>query len=240
MIAPDSTVIPAYAAAPVARQLEISAYIGTPICGPDGTLFGTLCAIDPNPKAPDLERELPLVRLISKMLATVLSAEFRMHEERRRAEREETAANQDPLTGVGTRRFWEMVLEAEEERCRVLGTRAAVVIVDLDRLKEVNDTEGHHAGDALLAAGARAISGAVRQNDVVARIGGDEFAVLAVDCNEDAIVTLADRIRRSLTAAGVESSVGYSMREPRSTIDRAWRAADEQMYVEKRQRAQAA
>ncbi len=240
MIAPDSTRVPAYAAAPVAQQLEIRAYVGTPICAPDGSLFGTLCAINPEPQPTEIEQELPLVRLISTMLGTVLSTELRMQEERRRAEREALAANQDVLTHVGTRRYWDTVIAAEEERCRVVGTRVAVIMIDLDLLKEVNDAEGHHAGDALLAAAARAISATVRRDDIVARVGGDEFAVLALNCTKSAAIKLTERIRRALVEAGVSGSVGYSMRAPHSTIDAAWQIADRRMYREKQERSRAA
>jgi len=240
MIAPDSTRVPVYASAPVAEQLDIGAYVGTPVCAPDGSLFGTLCAIDPSPQSAEIEQQLPLVRLISTLLATVLSAELRAQEETRRAEREVMAANQDALTRVGTRRLWDTIVAAEEERCRIVGTRAAVIVVDLDGLKEINDAVGHHAGDELLATAASAIATAVRRDDIVARVGGDEFAVLALDCSENTAVRLSGRIRKALDAAHISGSVGYGLRMPNSTIDDAWRRADKQMYREKHARSRAA
>lgn len=240
MIAPDSTRVPVYSSAPVAEQLDIGAYVGTPVCAPDGSLFGTLCAIDPNPQSTEIEQQLPLVRLISTLLATVLSTELRAQEETRRAEREVMAANQDPLTRVGTRRLWDTIVAAEEERCRIVGTPAAVIMVDLDGLKEINDAVGHHAGDELLATAASAIATAVRRNDIVARVGGDEFAVLALGCTENAAVRLSGRIRKALDAAHISGSVGYALRMPNSTIDDAWRGADKQMYRDKHERSLAA
>ena len=240
MFVADVNRVAVYKGAQFAQQLEIGAYIGTPICAADGSLFGTLCAIDPEPQSVDAVTEVPLVGLISTLLATVLSSELRLNEEHQRAERETLAANQDALTHVGTRRFWDAVMAAEEERCRIFGTRAAVLMIDLDGLKDVNDGEGHHAGDALLVAAAGAISASVRADDVVARVGGDEFAVLALDCTEPAAARLCERVRKTLAAVGVHASVGYSMRAPRATIDDAWRGADRHMYREKQERSRAA
>lgn len=233
-IAPDARLVSAYVNAPVAQQLEINAYVGAPLCAPDGSLFGTLCAIDPEPQSQEIERELPLVRLISTLLGTVLAAELRAHEQHRRAEREQLAANQDALTRVGTRRYWDSIVAAEEVRSKAVGAPLAVVAIDLDGLKRVNDVEGHHAGDLMLSRAARSIVRAVRSDDVVARVGGDEFAVLATNCPDVQAERMAARIRVALELEGIAASVGYAMRSPSSTIDVAWREADARMYAEKR------
>ncbi len=98
----------------------------------------------------------------------------------------------DPLTGVLNRRGWALALDREERRCRRHGLDAVVAVVDLDRLKEVNDTGGHAAGDERIVACAQAIASAIRAEDTVARLGGDEFAVLAVHVVSDADRALLD------------------------------------------------
>lgn len=237
MIAADASKHPVYVDAPIYSQLAIRAYVGAPVYAPDGTLFGTLCAIDPEPASGDLEKELPLIRLLSTMLGAVLAAELRLHEEERATERANLAAYQDALTGVRTRHSWDLLAGAEEERCRVIGASAAVVSVDLDDLKEVNDSQGHHAGDLLLARAAHAIVRAVRQEDVVARVGGDEFAILVIDGTEVSAKALSTRISDELRASGVRASLGYAVRTHASTIDDAWRRADAAMYRNKRLRS---
>jgi diguanylate cyclase (GGDEF)-like protein len=239
MITADASKHPVYVAAPVYSQLAIRAYVGAPVCAPDGTLFGTLCAIDPEPGSEELEKDLPLIRLISMMLGAVLEAELRLHEEERAKERATLAAYQDSLTGVRTRHSWDLLAAAEEERCRVVGASAVVISVDLDDLKEVNDAQGHHAGDLLLARAAHAIVRAVRQEDVVARVGGDEFAVLVLDGTDETGKALCHRISDELRVSGVRASLGWATRMPGSTIDNAWRAADLAMYSDKRLRSAA-
>jgi diguanylate cyclase len=84
----------------------------------------------------------------------------------------------DPLTGLPNRRLFQDRLGITLERARRSGSQAALLVLDLDRFKEVNDTLGHHAGDLLLQRVARIFSGRVRRSDTVARTGGDEFSVI--------------------------------------------------------------
>jgi diguanylate cyclase (GGDEF)-like protein len=101
------------------------------------------------------------------------------------AEKElEYLASTDPLTGLPNRRAFYDELDRRLHRPSYVGTRLALVLVDLDDFKTVNDTLGHGAGDELLTRVATALRQAVRSTDVVSRIGGDEFAVL-VEINED-------------------------------------------------------
>jgi len=101
------------------------------------------------------------------------------------AEKElEYLASTDPLTGLPNRRAFYDELDRRLHRPSYIGTRLALVLVDLDDFKTVNDTLGHGAGDELLTRVATALRQAVRTTDVVSRIGGDEFAVL-VEINED-------------------------------------------------------
>jgi len=74
------------------------------------------------------------------------------------------------------RRAWEKSLAAEEARARRYGSPTCVLVIDIDELKQINDSLDHAQGDVLLRDAAKSLKTAVRQNDVVARIGGDEFA----------------------------------------------------------------
>jgi len=125
-------------------------------------------------------------------------------------------------------------LEIEERRARRYGSPATVVIIDLDRLKEINDAHGHDAGDELLRLAGESLRAATRDTDAVARIGGDEFAVLCMESGADAGRRIEAKIRRALTEVGVEASVGWSARDPRQDIDSAVVEADRAMLEEKR------
>ncbi len=101
----------------------------------------------------------------------------------------------DPLTGLANRRGFEMFLEAAIARARRGNDRLAILLLDLDDFKSINDTLGHDAGDVVLKEIARRLNAAVRDSDLLCRLGGDEFAVLMTNFDENEQVRLlADRI----------------------------------------------
>lgn len=237
-IAPDAQAIPAYAAAPVNEQLEIGAYIGLPLMRADGSLFGTLCAVDREPHPETLRAHKPTLDLLASLLSTLIHAETKAAEEARVRERLRAESNTDGLTKVFNRRGWEAIILAEECRCQMFGHPAAVVMIDLDNLKTVNDIEGHASGDAVLVRAAQILSSAVRGTDAVARLGGDEFGVLSVECDPRGMPALVERIRVALERGGIEASVGIAMRDPAHGLVPAVEAADAAMLEVKRLRKQ--
>lgn len=238
-IAPESNSIPAYAEAPIGRQVRIGAYIGIPLQRDDGSLFGTLCAINPTPMPESVRQNLALVELLGKLLSTILGKELKSAEESRRAERSEAVAMRDALTGLYNRRGWDRFLEAEEDRCRRYGHPACVIVIDLDGLKQVNDQEGHAAGDELIRRAGEALQQATRVSDVVARLGGDEFAILCVETNPKAAEQLTHRLKESFTEHEVMASIGFAMRRPDQGLPQAFEQADQAMYEAKKRRKSA-
>ncbi len=236
-IAPRSDEIPAYAIAPIASQVQIGAYIGVPLTCSDGSLFGTLCAIHPTPQSETITSELPLVELLARLLSTILGADLHAAEQTRYAERARAELMSDVLTGLYNRRGWENLLASEEKRCQQLGYSACVISIDLDGLKQVNDSQGHAKGDELLRQTAQALLSTVRWQDVVARLGGDEFAILGVECDLSVGNLLMERIQTTLKAVQVEASLGIAPRDPSSGLFQAWVEADQAMYVCKRSRS---
>jgi diguanylate cyclase (GGDEF)-like protein len=138
----------------------------------------------------------------------------------------------DPLTQLYNRRYLMERLEAEIARVR-RGRKLAVVMVDLDRFKRVNDDTGHARGDALLQELARALTSSVRETDVVGRYGGDEFVVVLPDTDGAQASSVADRIVQAIREVGVRfdpirpvtASVGLAIAtpddEPRALLQRA-------------------
>lgn len=203
----------------------------------NGSLFGTLCAIHPTPQPESIVEEKALLELLGALLSTILDSEFRAAEESRRSERLQVEALTDQLTGLYNRRAWQQLLTAEEDRCRRHGHPAAVFIIDLDDLKEVNDAQGHAAGDALLVNSAQSLRRACRsQQDILARLGGDEFGILAVECDRAGAEGLLGRVRAALEETNVRASVGLALRDPAKGLLDASAIADGLMYVEKRSR----
>ena len=95
----------------------------------------------------------------------------------------EEAVNRDPLTGALNREGFAFRAADMVNKATRYGTGLAVIYLDIDRFKVLNDTRGHAAGDAALRTAVSVIQGSVRQSDLVARLGGDEFVVLVADCS---------------------------------------------------------
>jgi diguanylate cyclase len=232
-IAPRSKAVPAYATAPIGAQVPIEAYVGVPLESEDGTLFGTLCAIDPKPQPDTIVTALPTVRLLSRLLGTILASELKVDREQRRAERALEDALRDPLTGLANRRAWDRLMASEEERCRRYGHPACVFSIDLDNFKRINDSQGHAAGDAILQRAARILETVCRSTDVIARLGGDEFGILAVESDVITGNALLTRLEESLSGAGVAASIGMATKNPASDLTDAIKRADTLMYQRK-------
>ena len=154
------------------------------------------------------------------------------------AEDASRAAREDPLTGIGNRLAWEEALERASSRV-TSGTAATVIMVDVDRLKETNDSYGHDAGDRLIQGVAGALGRALRDADDLARIGGDEFAALTLGADESSGETLVSRIREEIAALDVPggmsplASIGVASCPPSATLEDAVKLADERLYQEK-------
>lgn len=235
-IAPRSDSIPAYAAAPIGRQVKIGAYVGVPLLREGGGLFGTLCAIHPSSQPDSIAHEQELVELLGAMLSNILNGELKASEEARRSERLQAEAMTDAMTNLYNRRGWDQLLASEEERCLRFGHPAVVMIIDLDGLKNVNDSQGHAAGDALIIRAAAALRKATRSLDVIARLGGDEFGILSPECDRAGGNELLTRVRDALCSEGVHASIGLAIRSQASGLKGACDSADNLMYVEKRSR----
>ena len=150
-------------------------------------------------------------------------------------------SNTDPLTGLYNRRHFGIRLREETKRAHRYGHAAAVLCVDVDRLKAINDDFGHQAGDGALVAVSRAILGNLRNIDVVARIGGDEFAVLLPETSAAQASALSQRVlaevawQGDLLASGLTVSIGVAQlsaatdREPSDPLV----AADAALYQAK-------
>jgi len=163
-----------------------------------------------------------------------------------RAAREEVEryAFTDALTGLPNRRSFTDRLERAFSLRQDDGTRVALIFIDLDHFKLVNDRLGHDAGDALLVEVGREVQRAVRLDDFVGRLGGDEFAVIVSNVDDVEVRTVADRLVRLLNfprilpdgeLVTVTASIGLAWASAGETMDTLMRRADQLMYDAKRQ-----
>jgi diguanylate cyclase (GGDEF)-like protein len=173
---------------------------------------------------------------VAGLLAMVASAEQRAAKTLDELGHAEELATTDPLTGLANHRRWWEALEIEAARCARSGGHFAVAVIDLDGLKQVNDERGHLEGDLLLRVAGSTIRSTVRTSDEVARVGGDEFAVLAVDHDDEKVDGLIARLSSAFESAGIEASIGAAVSDGGEPYRLTFKRADEAMYAVKRQR----
>ncbi len=149
-------------------------------------------------------------------------------------------ANRDAITSLYNRRRFEEELRRQIGRCREDGESAALLLLDLDRFKNVNDSDGHVAGDQLIRAVGRALDDRIDEPDVAARIGGDEFAVILRDIDLAQARTVAEELRLAVAVADTERSCTASLGLCRlhgdvPDAETCFRAVDRAMYRAKGQ-----
>jgi diguanylate cyclase (GGDEF)-like protein len=160
------------------------------------------------------------------------------------------AAATDVKTGLATPSYWASAVPAELARAESLRSTVGLLMLDLDRFKEINDTYGHPAGDQALRAVGESVRAEVRQGDLVARVGGDELAVLLPGASEGEVLEVAERIRDRLTTltvsvpttdercaiiTGVPASFGAAVYpDVAGTMDQLVLAADNALLTAKR------
>jgi len=159
-------------------------------------------------------------------------------------------ADHDPLTGLRNRRLFEHDLRLQVARSQRYGEHAAVMMVDLDEFKSINDLHGHKVGDDTLKAIATALTRRLRETDLVARLGGDEFAVLLPHSDVRGSALVADGLVRVIAACAIDlgdivvhpsGSVGVAMiDELTESAEQVLVAADRAMYTAKRAKLAAA
>ena len=171
------------------------------------------------------------------------------------ADRLAELSHTDALTGLANRRALNLRLEREVRRSERYITPASLLLIDVDGLKAINDTEGHDAGDRVIRRVADAITDCLRDSDFGARWGGDEFAIVAPNTTAEAALHLAERlialVARERAGRGSRRSVTVSIgiatydpvREKECDLERLVRSADDALYRAKgngRNRVQAA
>lgn len=161
-----------------------------------------------------------------------------------RSETLQHAALTDGLTGMQNRRYFDDALKEYLEEFRRIEKPVGLMILDLDHFKQVNDTHGHDVGDQVLRAVASCLKDMTRYHDVVARLGGEEFAVVTPNMDTELLAKFAERIRKAIASMSVTTgnvrltittSVGLAVWDRRETAEAFYRRADRRLYEAKRQ-----
>jgi diguanylate cyclase (GGDEF)-like protein len=142
----------------------------------------------------------------------------------------------DELTGLANRRGLLLTGDPLLEAARRGERSMTVLYLDVDGLKQVNDEQGHTAGDRLIADTGEVLRGVFRSADVVARLGGDEFAILLTGAGETEVAILQERLRARLAEAGIAASLGVHQDNGQQSLEQLLDMADLAMYAAKRER----
>lgn len=230
----DAQAVSEYKNAPAAKNRKIGAYVGQPLVAEDGSLIGTWCAVNPEKQEPFTQEQQMLVELMTRTMSTLLLDYLRLEKARQVEAQLRYQAHNDGLTGLNNRTMWENAITEEEIALKKVGNNAMILMVDLDGLKILNDSEGHSAGDQYIIAAANILRQQLRNEDIIARLGGDEFVALIRNINTQEAASLFQRLIHAFQESEVKASMGYAMRYDYGTLQEALHAADEKMYHRKR------
>ncbi len=176
--------------------------------------------------------------LVTCLLASILSFVFAYRTQHQRDRLQELAAH-DPLTGAYNRRVMTEELR-KAARDRRSGRKYSLLIMDLDHFKRINDSFGHAAGDQVLIDFVSIIEAMIRENDMLFRHGGEEFALLLPDTNEQGLKTIADAIQKEVfnkltsPAGPVSVSIGGALLTSSDNWEEWINRADQQLYLAKK------
>ncbi|HEX8382493.1 MAG TPA: sensor domain-containing diguanylate cyclase [Sphingomonas sp.] len=231
LVVPDAHADPRFASSPlVVGDPFVRSYAGVPLRTPDGYNVGALCAMDTQPR--DFS---PAEIAILANFASLVVDEFELRQ----------IARRDQLTGALTRRGFVEQAAKEIARHQRYGRPGSLLMLDVDHFKSVNDTYGHPAGDQVLRLLADLCGEAMRPNDVLGRIGGEEFALLLPETDAAEALVAADRFRALIaarpftladgTALPITASFGVAeLNRDIDGVDSWLAAADAPLYAAKR------
>ncbi|MDE1152607.1 MAG: sensor domain-containing diguanylate cyclase [Micavibrio sp.] len=188
----------------------ISFYAGCPVRSPDGQRIGALCAIDG--KARDItEEELQMLKDFASMVETELRTET-MKDAQQRLISELDQANRialiDSMTRIWNRAGITELMKRECSEAARRRTAMGVVMCDIDHFKKVNDTHGHPVGDEVIREVAHRLLSALRTEDAIGRVGGEEFLIVLPNCAPESLFATVERIRAKLVAEPVATAAG--------------------------------
>jgi len=179
------------------------------------------------------------IRALGAYVAVALNNSHTSEELRRNARELDLISKTDPLTGIYNRRFIIEKMEEERTRFRRYGKRFSLIIIDIDFFKKVNDAWGHDCGDHVLVETSKQLKTLLREQDCLARWGGEEFLILLPETDADGAEVLAERLRLSIEEKAFEYrkkrifvtlTLGISEYSDNISVDDAIRKADNALY----------
>lgn len=237
LMSPDLKSDPRFEGHPTVPLLSLRFYAGVPLIIAPDLAIGTLCVMRREPETGDEAFDFTPLQALAAIAVDALELW------RRNAELAQESRI-DTLTGLANRRGFDEALARAASRCRRTGEPLALLAIDIDRFKSINDLAGHAHGDAVLRQVGRTLAQAkCRLDDIAARPGGEEFAIILPACGLTGALKAAERIRAALAEAAIvrpdggslTASIGVAtLSEPDIDERRLTEAADAALYRAKR------
>ncbi|MFN2349064.1 MAG: diguanylate cyclase [Thioalkalivibrio sp.] len=255
-VVPDTTLDERFQNNPlVTGEPYLRFYAGALLETEQGLPLGTVCVLDYKPRQLT-EAQADVLGIVSRQVMTALELRKRtrrlqealarneqlredLEEQQRQLlllnEKLELLATTDPLTGLHNRRVFEQTMKRQMGLFERSGVPFCLVLLDLDHFKEINDRHGHDQGDLVLQQVAGMMRPALREVDMLARIGGEEFAMILPDTDEEDAMQVAERLRREVAWADWETGpltlcAGVAKVMPGDTGTCLFSAADKALY----------
>ena len=208
-------------------------YLGLPIRSPDGGIFGTICVLDVKATA-----YTPIYPRLLAQFRDIVEADLQLIERNKTLQE---IAITDEMTGLYNRRGFRMLAHQQHKLALRLEQTMGLLYMDIDDLKEINDLIGHEAGDEAIITAAKCITCCLRENDISARIGGDEFVALVLLSELETLELLIERLSRFFAQQRLSfgrdlhvSIGGILVPEVEMDFDQLMESADQEMYRAKR------
>lgn len=192
---------------------------------------------------PSISSTTSLINLFGAMIAIGATSYYQERSREADHARIEALANQDSLTGTSNRRHFMQLFEHSRQSLRLQGGKYALLLIDIDHFKSVNDTYGHYVGDQVINTVAKRTLSKIRSQDILARIGGEEFCLLILGCDEHAAIQRAEEIRKVICTqpviagsvkVSITISIGVICGDPNSIgFEDMFEKADKNLYIAK-------
>lgn len=227
--------------------LGMQTFFAIPVLS-EGQTIGTLCGASTE-SVHIQQHTLTSLKLIADAMAYQLALDQQMQLQQKRvkvaektidklyqqAQQMETLAHTDALTGLDNRRAFQAKFEQYQLQSEMQGTALALMMIDIDEFKQLNDQHGHEAGDLALQQLGSVLSAVARQSDIACRLGGDEFVLAATDTDAQGLLHLAERVqqqfKQQMRQSGLESSLSIGIASTaESALDQLLPRADQALY----------